>query len=246
MMRTLWLLVAAYSAAWCAEAEYAEIPAGSFEMGCHPAEECPERQEPHCVVFERPFLLQTTEVTVAQFRRFVEATGYRTVAEERQMPQNWAKPRGYPLLDEQPVLWVALPDAEAYCAWAGGRLPTEEEWAYAFRANETVQGHLWWNTDGRYVWYRENSDARPQPVGTKLPNAWGLYDMEGSAWEWSRNPGDEKYPGAIRGGSWVTCPGIEGKPTPEGASFSPFTRALSNGTAHIRDDIGFRCARDSE
>lgn len=226
-------------------AQFVTIPAGSFPMGCLPATACPERVEPVNVTFRRPFLLQKYEVTVREFRRFAEAEGYRTYAEAQGEKWTWRNPRSYKLGERQPVMYVTAKDAEAYCSSLGGRLPTEDEWTYAFRAGgETVRGHLWWDTDGRYVWFRENAGYRPHPVGTRLPNRWGLHDMEGNAWEWTKasRRGDSPY--VIRGGSWITCRRIEGKPdgkarTPD----DPFTRCPSDGVVHVRDDIGFRCAK---
>jgi formylglycine-generating enzyme required for sulfatase activity len=199
---------------------------------------------PRTVTFERPFAMMRTEVTVSQFREYVKATGYRTDAEKAGERHTWSSPRAYKLDGRLPVAYVSMNDAAAYCAWAGARLPTESEWTYAFRAGgSTVRGHLWWDTDGRYVWYRENSNATPHPVGRKLPNAWGLYDMEGNVWEWTRSKPGEQYPGMIRGGSWITCPRIEGAPGEVVTTdHGPFTRCPSSG-AHIRDDVGFRCVK---
>jgi formylglycine-generating enzyme required for sulfatase activity len=226
---------------------FLEVPAGSFVMGCEPLDTCPERMLPKAVVFERPFLLNETEVTVRHFRRFVEATGYRTEAERGGDPWSWRNIRAFRIEEDQPVVYVTRADADAYCAWIGARLPTESEWTYAFRAEETVRGRLWWDTDPRYVWYRENSEGSPRPVATRLPNAWGFYDLEGNAWEWTvaERPGESPY--AIRGGSWVTCPVIESAPRPPGEpepNHGFFTRCESDGVVHIRDDVGFRCARD--
>ncbi len=225
--------------------DYVRIPPGTFTMGCEPKYTCPEQMPPHEVTFARPFWMGRTEVTVAEFRRFVRATQYRTDAEKAGDRWTWSNPRAFKLAENQPVVYVSMNDAAAYCSWAGGRLPAESEWTYAFRAGgETIRGHLLWDTDGRYVWFRENSNASPQPVGRKLPNAWGLYDMEGNAWEWTRSEPGEKYPGMIRGGSWITCPLIEGKPGETRApGAAPFTRVASSG-AHIRDDVGFRCVKD--
>lgn len=225
---------------------FVRIPAGSFVMGCEPKHTCPDSQAPRKVAFERDFWMQKTEVTAGAFREFVRKTGYRTQAEEANQTWTWQRPRAFKLDARQPVVYVTLRDAEAYCSAIGARLPTEPEWSYAFRAGETVRGHLWWDTDGRYVWHRENSGGRPRPVGTKLPNAWGLYDMEGNVWEWTRTVAPDKYRAAIRGGSWVTCPAVEEEPRRPGAQprfFGPFTRCPSDGVVHIRDDVGFRCAR---
>jgi formylglycine-generating enzyme required for sulfatase activity len=226
--------------------EFVKIPAGTFVMGCEPSQPCVDAQPQQKIEFDGPFWIHRTEVTVRDFRRFVEATGYRTEAEKAGLPWTWSKPRAFKLVDEQPVVYVTFDDAEAYCSWAGARLPTEPEWSYAFRAGEATNGHLWWNTDGRYVWYRENSDARPHPVGRKLPNRWGLHDMEGNAWEWTRAVRQGHSPAAIRGGSWITCPVIEGAPKRADETMEklhqPFSRCPSDGK-HIRDDVGFRCAR---
>jgi formylglycine-generating enzyme required for sulfatase activity len=227
-------------------AQFVTIPAGSFTMGCSPRTDCPEHVEPSEVTFKQPFQLMKYEVTVGQFRAFVKTTGYKTHAETASQKRTWSNPRSYKVHDRQPVMYVTAKDAEAYCTSIGARLPTEDEWTYAFRAGgETIRGHLWWDTDGRYLWFRENSDYRPHAVGTRLANRWSLHDMEGNAWEWTTasRPGGSPY--VIRGGSWITCRRIEGKPTDKPSpNDDPFSRCPSDGIVHVRDDIGFRCALD--
>ncbi len=194
---------------------------------------------------ERPLWMGRTEVTVSQFAAFVRATGYRTEAERAGATRTWRRP-GFKVSGKQPVVYVTAADAAACCEWIGARLPTDAEWEYAARAGATTR-HYWGEAiDGRYLWYRPNSDGRPHPVGKKRPNAWGLYDVEGNVWEWTVAEAQDGEPQANRrGGSWVDCEDIV---APPGGRNSPLI-GLSKyfkvpvKLAHRYDDIGFRCVR---
>jgi formylglycine-generating enzyme len=135
------------------------IPAGSFVMGDDHGldDEQPARR----VTITNPFYLGKHEVTVAQFRRFVDATGYKTDAERGTGFQgafgwdadtmdfkmnehySWRNP-GFPQSDADPVVNVSWNDAMAFCQWLSRqadqtyRLPTEAEWEYACRAGTTT------------------------------------------------------------------------------------------------------------
>ncbi|MHC4974023.1 MAG: formylglycine-generating enzyme family protein [Planctomycetota bacterium] len=140
------------------------IPEGEFRMGspASDTDQQPNESPPHRVRITRPFYLGRHEVTVANFRAFVEATGYRTEAERDEkggfgidfetatVRQGssivWHSP-GFPGFrqgDDHPVLLISWRDAEAFCRWLSQkegrsyRLPTEAEWEYAARGGTTT------------------------------------------------------------------------------------------------------------
>jgi len=252
-MRRVLLLLAGAALALAQKPEFVTIPAGSFVMGCEQGLPCAKSLPKKSVAIERPFQMQKYEVTVAQFRAFVRATGYRTDAEKAGEPRTWRTP-GFPLADRQPVVFMSLHDATAYCESIGARVPVEAEWEYAARAGATTF-HYWGDEiDDRYLWYFNNTDERPMPVGRKLPNAWGLYDMEGNAMEWVRDGGPHSSitrvgAGSVRGGSYAMCP--EPYPPVNGVRqrfiwLGPTFPGFENSTfrpEERRYDYGIRCAR---
>ena len=187
------------------------IAPGTFIMG-NPDEPPSDDydQHAHRVTLTRPFAIAAKPTTVGQFAQFVDETGYRTDAERAGRGQGKAKGSLYwfkrmtwrttaaGLPSDTPVVVVSWNDAVAYCQWASGRtglavrLPTEAEWEYACRAGTTGP----YNAAGPVTdlgWFAENSATplgagppkpRPQPVGRKRPNAWGLFDMHGNVWQW--------------------------------------------------------------
>ena len=75
-------------------------------------------------------------------------------------------------------------DTRSFYTITGYRLPTEAEWEFSCRAGTTTDNY-WGSSDiEEYVWHDENSANSTQPVGHKLPNPYGLYDMAGNVWEW--------------------------------------------------------------
>jgi formylglycine-generating enzyme required for sulfatase activity len=252
-MRPVLLVLAGAALALAQKPEFVTIPAGSFVMGCEPAEPCAKSLPKKLVTIERPFQIAKYEATVAQFREFVRATGYRTDGEKGGDRRTWRAP-GFPLSNRQPVVFMSLQDATAYCQYIGARVPVEAEWEYAARAGSTTF-HYWGDEiDDRYLWYFNNTDERPMPVGRKLPNAWGLYDMEGNAMEWVRDGGPHSSitragAGSPRGGSYAMCPepyrpvnGVRQRFISLGPTFRGFENSNFRPEER-RYDFGIRCAR---
>jgi formylglycine-generating enzyme required for sulfatase activity len=171
--------------------EFVYIPAGEFIMGSDTGAD--DQKPAHKVKISKPFYLGKYEVTVGQFRKFVEAAAYVTDAEKEGWGNSWNgkefvktkvswKDPGFTQTDDHPVVMVTYNDAAAFAKWAGGRLPTEAEWEYAARAGNSgdFTGDL-----NAVAWHKGNlkPEDRTQRVGKKTPNAWGLYDMFGNVWE---------------------------------------------------------------
>jgi formylglycine-generating enzyme len=113
----------------------------------------------------------------------------------------WKHPDGpHSLLDgrgDEPVVHVALEDAEAYAAWAGKSLPTEKEWERAARGGLDKATYVWgdepeaagerlanyWHGD--FPWRFDEGYGTRQPVGAFPPNGYGLHDTAGNVWEWT-------------------------------------------------------------
>ena len=105
-----------------------------------------------------------------------------------------------------PALHIGHYGAAGYCEWLSRltgrqyRLPTEVEWEFAARAG--VRGASLEPLDD-FAWHQGNSRKRAYPVGSRKPNAWGLYDMLGNAWEHCLEPyAPPEYLGVVRGGGW--------------------------------------------
>ena len=89
-----------------------------------------------------------------------------------------------------PIVNVSWDDAQAYCGWMGGRLPTEAEWEYAARGGSTEARYG--NLDD-IAWYGKNSGNQTHDVAQKRANGFGLYDMLGNVWEWVSDWYDQYY-----------------------------------------------------
>ena len=165
------------------------IPAGEFEMGDHFCEGHDDRRPVHTVYVDA-FYMDTYEVTIGQYKEFINATGYKA--------PNWSKVAGFSPPDDQgPIICVSWYDAMAYAQWVGKRLPTESEWEKAARGGLRKKKYPWSDsTDNTKANYNSNSGpyvGRTTPVGSYAPNGYGLYDMAGNVWEWCLDEYDERF-----------------------------------------------------
>jgi formylglycine-generating enzyme required for sulfatase activity len=172
------------------------------------------------------FLIDRTEVTIAQFERYVQATGTVTRAEkegggveyvggwQRRPGWSWRKPDGQTTHATMPAVHLDFAEAQAYCRWAGGRLPTGSEWQTAGFTELRDAPPAPWVKGRTYPWSTGDS---PQGANTSDPDPWpraapagatrqgvnGLYDMGANVWEWTTDSPDNT--GRERrtvGGSW--------------------------------------------
>jgi formylglycine-generating enzyme required for sulfatase activity len=255
------------------------VPGGAFRMG-NDASARPAERPAHEVTVE-PFRMDEHEVTNRQFAAFVEQTGYITTAEERHFSSvydlqkrqwkkcpaaDWRHPLGPDSTldgkDDYPVVHVSWFDAQAYCRWAGKRLPSEAEWEFAARGGLRDADYPWGREetpDGRYMAnYWQHDHEKPAdgfltvaPVKSFPPNRYGLHDMAGNVWEWCDDWFTEDYyaqsprenpPGpsggrvrVVRGGSWL-CP------EDFFVGYTVFARS-SRTPDETSSNVGFRCVK---
>ena len=218
--------------------KYVWIAPGTFLMGCSPGDgDCADPEKPaHPVTLGKAYWIGQTAVTVGAYKRFTEAAKTKLPPVAPKLDRGWKKD-GFPMVD---VVWD---EANQYCTWAGGRLPTEAEWEYAARGGspQARSGDL-----SAIAWSKENAENRTHEVAGKLANGYGLYDMLGNVWEWVNDWYDPNYyqsganqdpsgPSAgqervLRGGSWIVDPKL--LRVSDRYSYKPDARS---------DYFGFRC-----
>ena len=247
------------------------IPAGEFQMGDAFHEGWGDELPVHTVYLDA-FYMDKYEVTNAQYKKFVQATGHREPEGYIFVNGSWVL--GKPWQDKnyngdnQPVMCVSWDDAKAYADWAGERLPTEAEWEKAARGGLSGKRYVWgddWpppKNSGNFAdetakktfpdWTiingYDDGYAYTAPVGKFTPNGYGLYDMAGNVWEWCADWYDSNY--------YAISP----KSNPKGPD-SGLDRVLRGGSWYLNDGnllrvafrfysaptyplngLGFRCA----
>ena len=247
------------------------IPEGPFDMGSTANNANIDEQPVHTVYMDA-FYMDRREVTVREYRKFVEETGHRA--------PDWEQVAIYSPTDDHPIVFVSWHDAMAYAKWIGKRLPTEAEWEKAARgklagkiypwgnlaptvAIATVKcnfadknlAHYWWadkEVDDGYVY--------TAPVGSYPRNGYGLYDMAGNVLEWCLDEYDldfyEISPSAnpVSGADTVaeisdTFASVQSPRVLRGGSWLVNARGIRNAARSLLNpsstssSVGFRCAK---
>jgi formylglycine-generating enzyme len=194
------------------------LPAGRFRMG--------QGKEAVDVTLSRPFMIGRTEVTQGQWKKVMGTEPWKQAKRYFKEGANY------------PATFVSWASAKVFCEKlnaleqrAGGLasgteygLPTEAQWEYACRAGTTthfacgdnatcLNDHAWWG--GLFGDGNTQSEPYPHEVATKKPNAWGLYDMHGNAYEWC----SDCYGGPFKGGTDPVGPQEGGMPVVRGGAW---------------------------
>ena len=250
--------------------EMVVVPAGKFQMKIRQDDDSFEKKH-HIAI--KTFAMGRYEVTIGEFRQFVDATGYQTEAEqgngcmtwlseEKQWynseENNWRIP---PTLsqsdDKHPVVCVSWNDALAYTKWLSTqtgqqyRLPTEAEWEYAAREGTNWFSYWWQRMVGKSAncWDCGSEwDRKTAPVGTFGPTSFGFYEMHGNVWEWTCSAYDTSYNGQEQ--ECVNDFSTDVKITYRGGSFNSsghnlcLTSRYGKPPTEASENRGFRLVRD--
>jgi formylglycine-generating enzyme required for sulfatase activity len=225
-------------------ADMVVVPAGDFEMG---STDSPTEMPPHHVVIGKPFAIGRYAVTFDEWDMCVTEGGCK------------AQPTDYGWGHEMlPVINVSWDDAEAFVAWMSKktdkryRLPSEAEWEYAARAGTTTP--YWWGreigaTHAKCVDCGGDPAKRAIPVGSFLPNAFGLFDTAGNSAEWVEDCWNDSYRGAPSDGSAWTQKFCRQRVLRGGSFANKATALRSAARFHYDQSVryytnGFRVVRD--
>ena len=242
----MWAAAAAADDDVIADNPLVEIPAGRLIFGNDMGN---ENERPQHIVEGKAFAMNQTEITNAQYRHFVAATGHRAAFYDRHPSLG---------LPDHPVVGVSFADAQAFCSHYGLKLPSEQEYERAARGPQGAR-FPWGDAPddpthanyGRGACCAKDTDdgnemtarARSFPLGASSE---GLLNLVGNVWEWTRDfyaPYRSEAPPEIagkyrvlRGGAWNSDPSRLS--TTYRLAYDPDFRFAANG--------GFRCVRSSD
>lgn len=226
--------------------KFVTLPRGTFFMGTDDVK-AHEREKPrHKVSIDYDVAMAKHLVTVEDYMLFSQATG-------AVVPEEKYEHLGF----DVPVRRVRWTDAIAYANWKSQRegrkfrLPTEAEWEYACRAGS--ESTFCFGDDENqleeYAWYSKNAKGHTHDIGSKKPNAWGLYDMHGNIWEWCLDRFSEDYTNTPTDGSAYSIANDKGRVL-RGGSFNADAQKCSCssrinlGSAGKNYFIGFRLVEE--
>jgi formylglycine-generating enzyme required for sulfatase activity len=241
--------------------EMVAVEGGTYQMGCTPEQKkCDGDEKPAHTVTLDDFAISRYEITNAQYAAFLNHNGIERDGRDGrtalihvgnsfcQIEYENGKFKAAPGKADHPVVEVTWNGAQAFCQWAGGRLPTEAEWEYAARGGPKAKPthYSGSNQVDSVAWYDRNARGKTHPVGSKKPNELGLYDMSGNVWEWCFD-WYEAYPSksrhnptgpkrgetvVVRGGSWLYY-----------GSFCRVSNRASSAPDYAFNNYGFRIVR---
>jgi formylglycine-generating enzyme required for sulfatase activity len=221
------------------------LPGGTFEMGSNSDD--PAERPVHRVSIGQPFAIGKYEVTIEQWNACADATGCPRIDVEGNASKS------------APVRNLSWDDAQVYVKWLTKttgktyRLPTEAEWEYAARGGTTTT--YWWGNEMRKG-YADCKDCgepwrkdSPVNVGSFMANPFGLFDMNGSVWEWVGDCWHGSYKGAPADGRvWdeAGCPMrvIRGGSWPDGSAYMQSSTRFKYSASVRQSQNGMRVARD--
>ena len=198
----------------------------------------------------KAFHIDRHPVTHAQFRQFLETSGY-TPRDAHNFLRDWQDGAPRPGWENKPVTWVSLEDARAYAAWAGKRLPHEWEWQYAAQGTD---GRLYpwgndWRADAVPPVNRERRLRPPADVGAYPQGAspFGVEDLIGNVWQWTDEYADEHTRAAILRGGSAYQPQTSHWYFPQAYRLDQHGKYLLMAPSKDRSGmLGFRCVVDAE